>query len=256
VVAVAEYQHLAYAAIDDILARGRTPFLVGGSGLYIQAVVRGYQFPQVPPDPPLRQALEKEAQVRGNEWLHAQLAAVDPVAAEKTHPNNVGRVIRALEVHRATGVPISEFWRSRQVRYDPILIGIIRDRERLYQRIDLRVEQMLAGGLVREVEQILNEGYSADSPALAAIGYKELVPHLQGRVDLDTVAVEIKRATRRFVRQQLNTWFRPDDARITWFDVDAPDTGDRIRRLLESTLPQVCNLREGGLDIRQKADKI
>ncbi len=209
---VVAYQRLAYAAVDDVLARGQLPILVGGSGLHVRAVVEGYEFPPAPPDVSIRERLEDEDAAA----LHARLAAVDPVAAAKTHANNKRRVIRALEVFELTGRPLTSFHEARSPRYEADVVGLARPRDALYERVDRRVEQMLAVGLVAEVTQLLAAGVPSDCPAMRAIGYKEVVGVVRGEVDLETAAVEMKRNTRKLARQQLTTWFRPDDPGIHW----------------------------------------
>lgn len=231
---VAQYQQLAYNAIDGVLSRGRCPFLVGGSGLYVRVVVEGYKIPSVPPNRQLRQTLAGEAERRGHTWLHDLLFSLDPIAATRIDPTNTRRVIRAIEVCKRTGHPISILWKQHEVRYDPIIIGLIRPLEELFARIDVRVGLMLQEGLADEVKSILDMGYEPDCPALQAIGYKELIPYLQGSLDLDSVAHKIKRATRRLARRQMRGWFRLDDARINWFDVSNSRAICAIQELLTS----------------------
>lgn len=233
-ITVAQYQQLAYKAIDDILSRGKHPFLVGGSGLHIRVVIEGYKLPSVPPNHQLRQMLARETETRGYVWLHDLLRNLDPMAATRIDPTNTRRVIRAIEVCKVTGQPISIFWKRREVRYAPIIIGLIRPIEELFERINLRVDLMLREGLVDEVKSILDMGYMPGSPALLAIGYKELVPYLRGNIDLDSVAHQIKRATRRLARRQMRGWFRLDDVRIKWFDVSSPSAIGLIQDLLAS----------------------
>ena len=230
---VVTYQGLAYAAIDDVLERGSLPLLVGGSGLYVRAVVDGYVFPPVAPDPSLRAALEAEAETLGPEALHARLRTIDPAAAERTHPNNVRRVVRAREVHQQTGRPLSEFHDARAPRYETRVVGLRRDRAELYARIDARVEGMFAAGLVGEVEGLLAAGVPAEAPALRAIGYKEVVPHLVSGTPLGETMDAVKRSTRKLARQQVTSWFRDDDPGIVWIDADAPDAVDRVVRVLD-----------------------
>lgn len=231
---VAQFQTAAYAAIDDIRRRGKVPFLVGGTGQYVHAVLEGWQIPPVPPDPDLRERLHAEAEEHGPEHLHRRLAAVDPDAAARIHPNNVRRVIRALEVHAATGRPISEWQEKRPPPYRILKIGLTMNRQKLYERIDTRVDRMIADGLVEEVRRLLANGYSFDLPAMSSLGYGEFEPFFQGDASLDSVVQAIKHGTHRFVRHQYN-WFSEDDPSIHWFDVEG-DAYPRIADLVAGFL--------------------
>jgi tRNA dimethylallyltransferase len=214
---LAEYQHLAYAAIDDILARGRLPILVGGTGQYVHAVVEGWSIPAVAPRPELRRELEEKARVEGAAALHDSLAQLDPVAASRIDYRNVRRVIRALEVCVTTGRPISELQRKRAPAYRIIQIGVIRPRPELYARIDARVDRMIEEGLVEEVRHLVAAGYGWDLPAMSGLGYRQIGHYLQGELTLAEAAALIKKQTRRFVHQQY-TWFRADDPAIHWLE--------------------------------------
>ena len=213
---VAEYQSLAYAAIDAIQARGHLPLLVGGSGQYVRAVLEGWQVPAVAPDWALRSRLAAEAQTTGPQTLHARLYEVDPAAAAHIDARNVRRVIRALEVYALTGQPISQLQQRHPPPYRVLQVGLTLPASELYQRIDERIAGMLHAGLVAEVQNLLAAGYSSDLPAMSGLGYREMVRFVQGEQTLDDAVTDLKRATRRFVRQQRN-WFRLDDEHITWF---------------------------------------
>ena len=206
-----EYATLAEKAVTDILSRGKLPIFCGGTGLYLDAFLRG-GMPETPgADAALRAELTAFAEAHGAEALHAQLAAVDPESAEQAHPNNLRRVIRALEIYRLTGVPKSE-WdrRSRELpsRYNAAVLGLVfADRALLYDRIERRVDIMLEDGLLTETRTLLDAGVFERSPtAAAAIGYKELLPYLRGEGTLDEAVTELKIATRRYAKRQL-TWF-------------------------------------------------
>jgi len=214
---LAEYQRMAYAALADIVARGRLPFLVGGTGQYIRALVEGWRIPAVAPRPELRAELAAEAERIGAAGLHARLAELDPVAAGRIDYRNVRRVIRALEVHLATGQPISELQRKTSPPYRILQIGVTRPRPELYDRIDARVDQMIAEGLVDEVQRLVAAGYAWDLPAMTGLGYRQIGQYLRGELALSQAIALIKRQTRRFVRQQC-TWFRGDDPAIRWVD--------------------------------------
>ena len=218
VVGLAEYQHMAYAAIEDVLARGRVPFLVGGTGQWVRAVIEGWGVPHVPPDYDLRARLEAEAERSGLQRLHARLSAVDPQAADKIDYRNMRRVIRALEVYLKTGLPISQHQRADPPPYRILQIGLTMPREELYQRVDERIDRMLEDGLVEEVRSLLDQGYHLHLPAMSGLGYRQIVQYLKGELSLPDAVHLIKKETRRYVRQQYN-WFRPDDPAIHWFDV-------------------------------------
>jgi tRNA dimethylallyltransferase len=231
---LAEYQALAYAAINDVLSRKRAPFLVGGTGQWVRAVVEGWRVPHVPPDDTLRAELEAEAARIGAEALHAQLVAVDPAAAAKIDYRNVRRVIRALEVYLKTGTPISQSQRAQPPPYRILPIGLTMPRKVLYARIDARVDRMLADGLVDEVRTLVAQGYGLDLPAMSGLGYRQIGQYLAGKISLDEAVRLIKKETRRFVRQQYN-WFRLDDPAIHWFDVSR-DCYDALRQVVAEFL--------------------
>jgi tRNA dimethylallyltransferase len=206
-----EYVTLAEEAVADILSRGKLPVFCGGTGLYLDAFLRG-GMPETPgADPALREELAAFAEENGAEALHAELAAVDPESAALSHPNNLRRVIRALEIYRLTGVAKSE-WdrRSKELpaRYNAAVLGLVfEDRALLYERIERRVDLMLREGLLEETRALLDAGVFERSPtAAAAIGYKELLPYLRGESALDVAVTELKTATRRYAKRQL-TWF-------------------------------------------------
>ncbi|MDH7486115.1 MAG: tRNA (adenosine(37)-N6)-dimethylallyltransferase MiaA [Anaerolineae bacterium] len=232
---LAEYQKLAYAAIEDILRRGRLPLLVGGSGLYVRAVLEGWTIPRVEPDPALRAALEREAEERGEMALHRWLSALDAQAAARIDPRNVRRVIRALEVCLTAGQPISALQARRPPPYRILRIGLTMTRKLLYRRIDERVEHMIAQGLVEEVRGLVARGYGFDLPAMSGLGYRQIGLYLQGEITLEEAVAQIKRETRRFVRQQY-TWFRLDDPAIHWFDASLPDCYERVEEAVREFL--------------------
>ena len=208
-----EYQRLAYRTIDGVLANGRLPILVGGTGQYVKAVVEGWGIPEVPPQPELREALES----LGGPELARWLQRLDPTAAERIDSRNVRRVVRALEVTLVTGQPITELQRKTPPPYNIQMIGLIRDREILYQRIDQRVDQMMTAGLLSELEGLRKTGYGRSLPAMSGLGYQQLWAYLEGEMTLAEAVERIKFETHRFARQQ-NTWFRQDDPGIVWFD--------------------------------------
>lgn len=213
----AEFQALADQAIGEIAARGRLPMLVGGTGLYVKAVTDGYDFSPAESDPEFRQALFEEAETRGTQALHGRLSQVDPEASARLHPNDLRRIIRALEVYHETGKKISEHGRDRAPRYDLLIFGLTMPREELYGRINRRVRQMIDQGWAEEAAALLRKGYRTDLTSMQALGYRELITHLKGEISLDQAIELISRNTRRFAKRQL-TWFRADP-RIHWIDV-------------------------------------
>lgn len=212
---LAEYVADARAAFETIWARGSFPWLVGGTPQYAWAILENWQVPAVPPDPGLRAALDEVARTEGPAALHARLAAVDPAAAARIDPRNVRRVVRALEVFEKTGRPISAWQEKRPPDFEYLLFAIDVPRKELYERVDRRVEQMFASGLLDEVRALLEAGVPPDAPAMSSIGYEEAIGHLLGRCTLDDAIERAKRATHRLIRSQ-EQWFRRDDPRIIW----------------------------------------
>ncbi|MCZ7538612.1 MAG: tRNA (adenosine(37)-N6)-dimethylallyltransferase MiaA [Anaerolineae bacterium] len=221
---LAEYQRAAYCAIQDIHSRERLPLLVGGTGQYLTAVLEGWGIPEVPPDPSLRAELEGFAAAQGARALHDRLRAADPAAAGRIDYRNVRRVVRALEVCLLTGTPITILQRKSPPPYRILQLGLTLPREVLYERVDARVQRMIADGLEREVRALLEAGYTWDCPAMSGLGYAQWQPYFAGDATLDEVLSAIKRETRAFVRRQY-TWFRGHDAGIRWLDAaqTAPD---------------------------------
>ena len=218
---LAQYQELAYRAINDIHQRGKLPFLVGGSGLYVWTVVEGWQIPWVPPRPELRKKLEERAAAIGAEKLYQELVVIDPAAAQKIDPRNVRRVIRALEVYEQTSTPFSRLQRKQAPPFVSLIIGLTCDRAELYRRIDERVDRMMAQGLVREVEKLVKMGYDFTLSAMSTIGYKQIGTQLRGELSLEEAVQQVKYETHRFVRHQY-AWFRLKDDRIKWFNILYP----------------------------------
>jgi len=215
---VADYQARADAALAAIWKRGRQPILVGGSGLYIRAVLEEMDFSLVPPDPEFRRRLLEEARSKGTRALHEWLAEVDPAAAARIHPNDQKRIIRALEVAESTGGAGSgKVDRERPPRYNSTQFGLTLDREELYRRIEARADRMIAGGLVEEVRGLLERSLGEDLISMKGLGYAQIAPHVRGQISLEEAVSRLKRDTRRFAKRQM-TWFRADP-RIEWIDV-------------------------------------
>jgi len=247
---LAEFQEMAYGLIDAVLARGRVPFLVGGTGQYVMAVIEGWQIPRVPPHEALREELYQYAETEGHDALHARLQALDPVAARRIDARNVRRVVRALEVCLVSGRPISEQQGKEPPPYRVLVIGLDRPRDELYNRIDRRIDLMIEQDLEDEVRALVAAGYGFDLPSMSGLGYGQFEPYLAGQASLQDVTVEIARQTRRFVRQQGN-WFRPDDPHIHWLDVTEDayhDALDLVRAFL--ALPSVADPRPGAARTR------
>ncbi|HEY41898.1 MAG TPA: tRNA (adenosine(37)-N6)-dimethylallyltransferase MiaA [Dehalococcoidia bacterium] len=228
---LAQYQQLAGEAIAVIQQRGKLPLLVGGSGLYVWAVLEGWQIPRVPPDTEFRNRLEKQAAEVGGEQLYQELLKADPVAAQRIDPHNVRRVIRALEVSQR-GSPVSKLSSKGAAPYDYLIIGLTTDRAELYRRIDARVDDMIERGLVDEVKRLVEMGYGFDLPAMSGIGYRQVGMYLRGELDLAQAIEKIKVETHRLVRQQYN-WFRLKDERIRWLDIRYDIEGEAERLIRE-----------------------
>lgn len=238
---VADYQALARQAIRDINERGRLPLLVGGTGLYYQAVVDPYRFTPAEGDPLVRQKLEELAVRFGNEYLHERLQRVDPEAARRIHPHDRRRLVRALEVYQTSGEPISAAlaWRRRQESpYRLAAVALTMPRPLLYRRIEARVDAMLAQGLVEEVSRLLAR-YDYRLPALQALGYKEIGAYLRHEMTLEEAVSLLKRNTRRLAKRQL-TWFRRD-ARLHWWEVD-PARTEEISAAIASFISRTIDI--------------
>lgn len=221
---VAAYQRDARAVIEDILRRGGTPILVGGSGLYIQAVIDEIEFPAT--DPQVRARLEGELENLGAEVLHGRLAQRDPAAAEIIDLRNGRRIVRALEVIEITGRPFTAtFPKPGHLRYDAVLICVDRDRELLDDRLAARVHRMMDAGFLAEVRGLIPHGLRDGITARRALGYRQLLAACDGVISVDQAVDETITATRRFVRKQ-RSWFRRDD-RLHWVDGSAADITDR-----------------------------
>ncbi len=205
--------------IEDIFSRGKVPIVVGGSGLYIKSLIDGF-FEGPGADWELREILYKKANELGKEVLYEELKKVDPISAEKIHPNNLKRVIRALEVFYITGKPISQLQQTikPEIDFKTIQVGLNWDRKKLYKRIEQRVDEMIKAGLIDEVKKLRELGYDKNLNSLQTVGYKEVFDYLDGLISYDEMIRLIKRNSRRYAKRQL-TWFR-QDKRIIWLDVD------------------------------------
>ncbi|NLT10536.1 MAG: tRNA (adenosine(37)-N6)-dimethylallyltransferase MiaA [Ruminococcus sp.] len=234
----ADYVRLANEKIQEVLGRGKLPVIVGGTGLYIDSLLENVRFSEGGSDEAYREELRAFAEAHGNEALHAKLKEADPAAAETIHPNNVVRVIRALEVCHVTGRRFSELKaesRTEESPYDSLIIGLnYADRSVLYSRIDRRVDIMAENGLVREAEALWRQ--SGMATAANAIGYKELIPYFEGTMPLDDCISKIKQETRHYAKRQL-TWFRKNQ-RIQWIILDK---FDKLNEILEKSQKCIAN---------------
>jgi tRNA dimethylallyltransferase len=222
---LARYQSLASRAIEAVMQRGRLPVLVGGSGLYVWAVVEGWTIPKVPPNSEMRRRLEEKAAADGIGPLYRQLESLDPVSARRINPHNLRRIIRALEVYEATGKPPSQVQGKRPPAFDTLIIGLTAERSPLYGLIDRRVDDMMQRGLVAEVRSLADRGYGFDLPSMSSVGYRQIGRLIRGEMDLPAAVSQIKFETHRFARHQY-AWFRLTDPRIKWFDIrDDTETG-------------------------------
>jgi tRNA dimethylallyltransferase len=230
------FQNAAQNTIQEIYSRNHLPFLVGGTGQYIRSITNNWSPPIIPPNPGLRDELEQLAKEYGNKFLHDDLTIMDPEAANLIDSRNVRRTIRALEVILSTGQKFSSLRRNDTSPYKLIIIGLTRPRLELYERIDLRIANMFANGLLDEVRFLLESGISPELPAMSAIGYRECVNVLTGVITEEQAIQEIKRKTRIFVRRQSN-WFKLNDPEIFWFDLNEQPVSEiekYLKRVLKS----------------------
>jgi tRNA dimethylallyltransferase len=228
------YLDLAQEALKDIWSRRKTAFLVGGTGQYVWSLLEGWQVPRVEPDWALRRSLDERARREGIETLHRELTTVDPDAAARIDARNVRRVIRALEVYKLTGRPISSWQEKLQPEFAALILGIELARPKLHRRIDERADGMLARGLVDEVRGLLARGYKPELPPLSGIGYRQVCQHLAGECSLAEASEKMKTETHRLARMQ-SAWFRRDDQRIHWLTCDG-DVYDEAHRLVAQTV--------------------
>lgn len=232
---VVVFQKLAREAMEKIYANGHIPIIAGGTGFYIQAILNEIAFTETETDDSYRKQLEQQAQEYGAQWLHDQLKEVDPQAAVDIHPNNVKRVIRALEFYKETGTKISEHneaERQKQSPYNFAYFVLNMDRQKLYERIELRINQMLEQGLIEEVRQLQEKGCHAGMVSMQGLGYKEILAYLQGECTLEEAIYILKRDTRHFAKRQL-TWFRRE-REVCWIEKEA--YGLKEEKMLDAML--------------------
>lgn len=236
------FKKYALEAMKDIYSRGKIPVVVGGTGFYIQALLYDINFEDNDNDMSYREELQTLAAEHGNSYIHDMLAGVDPESAEKIHENNVKRVIRALEFYKKTGTKISEHNEAESQKESPYnfeYFVLNDDRQKLYDRIDRRIDIMLEDGLLDEVRSLVDEGYSRDLVSMQGLGYKEMIDYIQERYTLDEAVYTLKRDTRHFAKRQV-TWFKREK-QVTWvnkneFDSEADILSFMIERLREKEI--------------------
>lgn len=218
---VADFQREVFKLVPQIVSRNNLPVLVGGTGLYLKAVVDQYDFGECKADWNLRRNLKEQAQKYGHKYLYQQLKKVDPPAAEKIHPHDLKRIIRALEVYRSTGRPISSQGKKTPEKKLPLnffITGLTMNRKRLYDRINKRVDKMMEKGLEEEVKNLLQRGYNPNLVSMQGLGYRHIINYIQERYTKEEAVELIKRDTRRFAKRQLTLFRR--DKRIKWLNLD------------------------------------
>lgn len=240
---VVRFQSMAQRAAEEITAEGRLPMVVGGTGFYIQSLLYGIDFTETKEDASYREELRKLAEEKGPEALHRLLAEKDPASAAAIHPNNVKRVIRALEYARETGGQISEHnarQRLREPAFDAVYYVLTMNRERLYRRIDARVDAMMEKGLLEEVRRLEEAGFSSKDVSMQGLGYKQLLQHLEGECSLEEAVFQIKLQTRHFAKRQL-TWFKRE-RNVVWVDMDEYKTPEEAAEFMRKGLPDSWSL--------------
>ena len=218
---VADYTDLAHKVIAEIASRGKVPIMCGGTGLYINSVVNDITFGEIETDYKLREELNELAKQHGSQYLLDILKEFDPVSAQRLHPGNLRRIVRAIEFYRTTGIPISEhqeMTKQKESRYEPLMLCVKWDREVLYDRINKRVDIMLNDGLLDEVKRLMEMGYTKELNSMKGIGYKEIIDYFEGNMSLEDTVNLIKQSSRRYAKRQL-TWFKRDK-RIHWLDAN------------------------------------
>ena len=227
---VADFVGIAHDKIKSIYEEKKVPVLVGGTGLYINSLVNDVDFLEEKEDKKIRRELEEIEKQKGIDYLVEMLKEFDPVSAEKIHKNNKRRIIRAIEFYKLMNIPISvhnEETKKKISRYNPCMMAIKWDMQKLYERIEKRVDIMIQKGLLDEVSLLLDKGIKKDTTAMRGIGYKEIIKHLEGEISLDEAIDEIKKNTRHYAKRQM-TWFRKDE-RINWIDYDCDVFSEAVK---------------------------
>ncbi len=235
---LAIYLREARRAIEKIHQRGRLPFLVGGTGQYIEALVEGWRIPSVKPDLELRRAIRDWAEKIGIRGLRKRLHILDPEAAQNIDGPNLRRMVRALEVIFRSGQKFSHQQGQGPTPYHVLKLGLTRPREELYNRIDRRIHAMLDAGLIQEVKSLLEDGYGPELPPLSAIGYRQIIYYLDGIITLEEAVRQMKSRSRKYVRKQAN-WFQEDDPEITWISA-TEDPLPKMEQEISHFLKNIC----------------
>ena len=234
---LALYQEAACECIAQIQEAGRLPVLVGGSGQYVWSVLEGWRIPAVEPDPLFRKGMEGRAESEGVNSLYRELEKIDPASAARIAPNNLRRIVRALEIYHKGGILPSSLREKRGLPYPVLIIGLTAGREHLYSLIDGRVKKMVDAGFMQEVKNLLDMGYHSGLSSMSGLGYRQMADHLDGKMGLQEAVQTIKYETHRYARNQY-AWFRSSDGRIEWFDTDdglADRALEVARRFLETS---------------------
>lgn len=245
---VAEFQGLASELIEEISNRGKVPIIAGGTGLYIQSILYNYNFSVAESNPEYRLFLEKRIETEGIDGVYNELRIIDPESCDRIHPNNVRRVIRALEVFHETGLTMTEYLQEQESesRYHHQIIGLTMERSLLYERINNRVDRMVGQGLLEEVKALYDSGIK-DCQSIQAIGYKELYDYFNGNLSKEEAIELLKRNSRRYAKRQL-TWFR-NKMDVEWFDMsEAVSDADVFQQKIE----EILNLVAGKLQLKAK----
>jgi len=244
----AEFKELATHCIEEITNRGKVPIIVGGTGLYIQAVLSGYHFSKAASNQEYRVFLEKRIEEEGIEKVYNELLTIDPESIKRIHPNNVRRVIRALEIYHETGLTMTEYLKKQEQEapYDDLIIGLTMERDLLYDRINKRVDQMVQQGLIEEVRALYEAGIR-DCQSVQAIGYKELYDYFEGKVSKEEAIELLKRNSRRYAKRQL-TWFR-NKMDVNWVDMSLAVQNETI---FAEKIQEILNLIAGKLHLKAK----
>ena len=236
-----EFIKLANEMVEQVSVRGNLPIICGGTGQYIWGIVEGWDVPNTLPNQKFRDVKLKEAKEQGVEFLHDQLAVIDPKRASEIDPRNVRRVIRALEIIKETGFKPSQFAKQRHTEFNPLIIGLTTSRPDLYRMIDLRVDHMMQTGFLEEVKELTIKGYKMGVGSLASPGYRELGQYLEGTCSLEEAISKTKFQTHRLARRQY-TWFKSEDTRINWLDINKVDVYQQASTLIKDYLSQTSSM--------------
>lgn len=237
---VSEFQSMCSTLIKEIHERGRLPFIVGGTGLYIESVCYEFQFSEADQDEAFRLEMTAYGEKHGFQALHERLRQIDPERAAHIHPNDARRIIRALEIYQRTGKTPTEFLQGqkKQTPYELCIIGLTMDRQQLYRRIEQRIDRMIEEGLVEEVKRLRQKGYGRNLISMQALGYKEMMAYLEGEMTFDDAIELLKRDTRRFAKRQLSWFRRMKD--IHWLDVTEKNFSEHLESIHDIIAGKLC----------------